>query len=158
MDIPSSIPKPFADIIEACWEEANNRPTFGDLVNAFTDLVLPTPRTPHPRIKGASGAGHSSGRIATLNKISGGDGSKGEGRKPTVIKYDHESISLSPNPLLKTARSPTRSNSDSYEETEDDTTSASTTTTSTTTSTSSSLQPTGTESERVKGRKMKAEG
>jgi hypothetical protein len=55
LQIPNTAPHCFVEIMTACWEEASLRPTFGDLITELSNLSLPTPRTPHPRVKGGGG-------------------------------------------------------------------------------------------------------
>jgi len=52
LQIPASVPESFSEIMEATWLEAEERPSFGDLVTTLSDLPVPPSRLAHPRVKG----------------------------------------------------------------------------------------------------------
>lgn len=50
-EIPDSTPVDFSTIMTQCWlENPSKRPSFGDLIEAFTAMKLPKPFSAHPKI------------------------------------------------------------------------------------------------------------
>eukprot|EP01127_Copromyxa_protea_P019929 TRINITY_DN6566_c0_g1_i1.p1 TRINITY_DN6566_c0_g1~~TRINITY_DN6566_c0_g1_i1.p1 ORF type:complete len:780 (+),score=135.33 TRINITY_DN6566_c0_g1_i1:51-2390(+) len=52
LQTPENIPSCFAEILESCWREAEERPTFGELITILANGNIPAPRSPYPRVKG----------------------------------------------------------------------------------------------------------
>lgn len=94
--------------MESCWAEASSRPTFGDLVNTLSEMNLPTPRYPHPRVKGGST------RLSAMKPET--PKTREQIREEKKLRIAQGSISLSPNPKMKALNKGRSSDSESSEE------------------------------------------